>query len=73
MLQIVFIISRQKSIVGTKLRQAIKKVQTVRNFVITLVSKLIFDQHIDQAMSKASKALGFIMRTAAGFHNLNPI
>ncbi|CAH2106212.1 unnamed protein product [Euphydryas editha] len=47
--------------------QLISRCSVVRDLGIFHDSKLIFDEHVDNIVAKASKALGFIMRCSTGF------
>lgn len=51
----------------------INKVNSIRDLGVIFDSSLIFDKHIDDIISKASKALGFIMRSSTNFQNIKAI
>ena len=51
----------------------INRVNSIRDLGVILDSKLLFDQHIESIVKKASKALGFIIRTSACFRSLKTI
>ena len=68
--------TRQKSIVNSiySLNQlTLGKVNSIRDLGIIQDSKLLFDQHIDGIVGKASRALGFVIRASACFRSLKPI
>ncbi|CAK1593267.1 unnamed protein product [Parnassius mnemosyne] len=45
----------------------------IRDLGITIDNKLLYDQHIEQIVNKAYKALGFIIRSCSSFRNLKSI
>lgn len=68
--------TRRQSVIDSKYTinsESISKVATVKDLGIIQDSKLLYDQHIDDIVNKAFRALGFIMRTTACFRSLKPI
>lgn len=51
----------------------VEKVNRIRDLGVTHDHKLLFDEHIESIINRASKALGFIMRTSLNFKNLKTI
>lgn len=47
--------------------QILQQTHVVRDLGVIQDSKLLFDEHISHIVAKASKALGFIMRSSVGF------
>ncbi|KAL0870443.1 hypothetical protein ABMA27_005440 [Loxostege sticticalis] len=48
-------------------------VDHIRDLGVIHDSKLLFDKHVDSIVNKASKALGFLIRSCARFSSLKPI
>lgn len=70
------IFSRQKSLIGPGYfleGHKIIKVNSIRDLGVIHDSKLVFDDHIESIVNKASKALGFIIRSCSSFRSLKPI
>ncbi|CAF4919102.1 unnamed protein product [Pieris macdunnoughi] len=53
--------------------QSISRLVEVKDLGVIHDNKLLFDRHIDSVVSKASKSLGFIIRTSAVFKHLKTI
>lgn len=53
--------------------QLISKLNSIRDLGVIIDSKLLFDQHVNSIVKKASKTLGFILRTTACFRSLKPV
>lgn len=53
--------------------QYLTRVSNMRDLGVTHDSKLLFDKHIDDIVSKASKALGFLMRSSKKFKNMKTV
>lgn len=51
----------------------IERVDAVRDLGVMLDSKLLFSQHVDSIVNKASRNLGFVMRTCKPFRNLHSL
>lgn len=51
-------------------RQALVRSYAIRDLGVVHDSKLLFDEHIDSIVNKASKLLGFVMRTCASFNKV---
>jgi hypothetical protein len=54
---------------GTRL----KRDSVVRDLGVYHDSKLLFNVHIDNVISKASRALGFVMRSSVDFHHIKTL
>ncbi|KAJ8717226.1 hypothetical protein PYW08_005625 [Mythimna loreyi] len=68
--------SRQKTIVNFEYKlndQVLNKVTAIKDLGVKMDYKLLFDQHIDYIVNRASKALGFIIRVSADFRSLKTI
>lgn len=50
--------------------QALSRYSSMRDLGVIHDSKLLFDEHVEKIVSKASKALGFIMRLSKNFKNV---
>ncbi|XP_048487187.1 uncharacterized protein LOC125490855 [Plutella xylostella] len=53
--------------------QNLARALSSRDLGVTYDSKLLFDQHIDHIVSKASKSLGFIMRASKPFKSMKTV
>lgn len=53
--------------------QLISRLHSIRDLGVIVDDKLLFDQHVNSIVTKASKALGFILRTTACFRSLKPV
>ncbi|CAB3243345.1 unnamed protein product [Arctia plantaginis] len=51
----------------------LSRVSNIKDLGVTFDSKLLFDTHIYNIVSKASKALGFLLRVSADFKNIKTI
>lgn len=49
------------------------RVNTIKDLGVTFDAKLLFDTHINNIVSKASKALGFIIRVSQEFKNMKTL
>lgn len=62
--------SRKRTLVQSSYllkQQTLQDCKVIRDLGVLHDSKLLFDSHIDAIIAKASKALGFIMRSSASF------
>lgn len=55
------------------LNTRLKKADDVKDLGVIHDGKLVFDKHIDNIVRKASKALGFIMRTSVDFRSIKTV
>ena len=53
--------------------QPLGRINHMKDLGVILDSKLIFDEHIEYVVKKASRALGFVIRSGAKFINLKSI
>lgn len=53
--------------------QSVSSVNYIRDLGLVQDSKLLYDRHIDNIIKKASRSLGFIIRSCAKFKNIKPI
>lgn len=51
----------------------INRVNSIRDLGVTFDSKLLFDEHINKIINKASKALGFILRMSVDFNSIKTL
>lgn len=51
----------------------LSKVTSMKDLGLIQDSKLLFDKHIDKAVKKASKSLGFVIRSTHAFKSIKPI
>lgn len=68
--------SRQKTTINFEYKlndEILKKVTTIKDLGVKMDCKLLFDQHIDYIVNRASKALGFVIRVSADFRSLKTI
>ncbi|CAK1580774.1 unnamed protein product [Parnassius mnemosyne] len=68
--------TRQRSSIGfgyTLHNQTISRVNHIHDLGVIHDNKFIFDKHIEYIVNKASKALGFILRTSSCFRSLKAV
>ncbi|XP_026744752.1 uncharacterized protein LOC113506092 [Trichoplusia ni] len=64
--------SRKRSVIQTSYTlggQPLPRVSSIRDLGVHHDSKLLFETHVDNIVSKATKSLGFIMRVSKSFKN----
>lgn len=49
------------------------RVTSINDLGVTFDSKLLFDEHVNRIVNKASKALGFVLRMSTDFHSIKTI